>query len=346
MATTLKDIAEYVGTSVATVSKVLGNKEIRVSEDTRKRVLEAAEVLNYIPNVAGIKLKKGGTDTIAVIVGDLLYPYYAKLLKEIARILEARGISIVVCDIDNDHEIEKKHYMRLKTGYVDGAIVVPSPSTMSSENLDHINKILGSIHVPVAAVLGGGAKLMPDIPTVGTDPYASARLAVEYLISLGHRKIGYVSEMGDLGEVNLKYTGYKDALKDSGIEPYDAYVTSGYARYMGGRTAYEVLKDSGITAVLCSSDMLAIGYCSAAAGDGRRIPDDISVIGMDNTMMTRLNTPQITTINQDVEILASAAVDMLMTEIAERRKDGTGRAAHMDIDPEIIRRGRCSALRG
>ena len=332
MATTLKDIADYVGTSVTTVSKILGDKPIRVSEKTRAQVQQAAELLNYIPNAAGVNLKKGRTDTIAVIVGDLLYPYYAKLLKEISHQLRSQGKSVVVCDIDNNFETEKEHYLRLRTGYVDGAIVIPSPTTMTAQNLQNANGILSSLHLPLVIIAGGGDYLYPGFSTVGTDPFQSARQATEYLLSLGHRKIAYVSEMPEDSPANRKLAGYRDALAQHGLSDGEL-VFRGYARYAGGRTAYRVAMDAGASAVLCSNDHLAVGCCSAAINEGRKIPAELSIVGMDNTMITKQYTPQITTVDQDVAAIAGIALRLLSS--AEERPQ------HIDLEPELILRASC-----
>ena len=217
MAATLKDIANYVGTSVTTVSKVLGNREIRVSETKRQEILDAAEKLNYLPNASGVNLKKGSTDAIAVIVGDLLYPYYAKLLKQLSYCLNEHGKSIIVCDADNNFRTEIQHYQRLKTGYVDGAIIVPSPLTLTEGNIAATLKMLDGIDLPVIFAHDGSMPLN-RYSTVGTAAYQSGALAARHLLELGHRRIAYISESLERGMLNPKLQGFKAALAEAGCE--------------------------------------------------------------------------------------------------------------------------------
>ena len=281
----LKDIADEVGTSITTVSKVLNGKEIRVSEDKRQEILAVAERLKYLPNISGVNLRKGCTDLIAVIVGDLLCPYYAKLLKEMSDLISSRGKSVIVCDIDNNEEMERKHYQRLKSGYVDGAIIVPSPINRSEDNVKQVTKILSGIDMPILMVSGDGGEVYPDFTTVGTDSEKCGYIATKHLIELGHRRIAYVSEPRETGRTNPRLWGYIAALQEADIPYQPEWVALGRTRYNGGRTAYQELVGHGVTAAVCSSDMLAIGFAGAAMADGCLVPQNCSVIGMDRHIL-------------------------------------------------------------
>lgn len=326
MPATLKDIADAVGTSITTVSKVLNGKEIRVSDGKRQEILEAAQRLKYLPNISGINLRKGCTDMVAVIVGDLLYPYYAKLLKELSCQISARGKSVIVCDIDNDEETELKHYQRLKSGYVDGAVIVPPPINRTEENIRRGSAILNEIDIPIVTIFGDRGDVYPDYITVGTNSRRCGYLATKYLIDLGHRRIAYVSETrGREDWLNPRLEGYIQALREAGI-PYRPELTGmGYTRYAGGRAAYREMARQNMTAVVCSSDMLAIGFSNEAMADGCVIPRDCSVIGMDNIMATEYNVPQITTIGQNVGELARLAAQELFDDLDARKRGKSSR---------------------
>lgn len=335
MAATLKDIANYVGTSVTTVSKVLGNREIRVSEAKRREILEMAEKLNYLPNASGVNLKKGSTDAIAVIVGDLLYPYYAKLLKQIAYCLNEHGKSIIVCDADNDFRMELQHYQRMKTGYVDGAIIVPSPLTVTQENVKTALKVLGGIDLPITFVCHG----LPPFErysTVGTPPYECGYLAAKHLLELGHRRIAYVSESLEHDALNPKLQGFRAALRDHDTDFREELTLYGHARYGGGSKAYQELADSDMTAVVCSDDLLAVGFLSTAVADGRKVPQELSVVGMDNIMATLHSTPKITTVAQDTEKIARSAVNLLLGEIDARKYGLHADVTHIAVEPTLM----------
>lgn len=344
MAATLKDIANSVGTSVTTVSKVLGNREIRVSEAKRREILEVAEKLNYLPNASGVNLKKGSTDAIAVIVGDLLYPYYAKLLKQIAYCLNEHGKSIIVCDADNDFRTELQHYQRMKSGYVDGAIIVPSPFTVTRENVKTALKVLGGLDLPITFVCHG----LPPFEcysTVGTPPYACGYLAAKHLLELGHRRIAYVSESLEHETLNPKLLGFRAALREYGADDCGDLTRYGYARYIGGSSAYQELAASDMTAVVCSDDLLAIGFLSAAITDGRSVPQELSVVGMDNIMATLHSMPKITTVSQNTQLIARNAVDCLLDEIDARKRGRHADITHIAVEPTLMVRESTGAVR-
>lgn len=343
MAATLKDIASCVGTSVTTVSKVLGNREIRVSEAKRREIIETAEKLNYLPNASGVNLKKGSTDAIAVIVGDLLYPYYAKLLKQIAYCLNEHGKSIIVCDADNDFRTELRHYQRMKTGYVDGAIIVPSPLTVTQENVKTVRKVLDGIDLPVTFVCHGLAPFA-CYSTVGTPPYECGRLAAEHLLKLGHRNIAYVSESLEHDALNPKLQGFQAALRQADVPFREDLILYGHARYSGGSQAYQELAASDMTAVVCSDDLLAVGFLSAATEDGRSVPQSLSVIGMDNIMATLHTTPKITTVAQDTKQIARNAVDLLLDEIDARKHGRHALVTHIAVEPSLMVRQSTAAV--
>lgn len=336
MSATLKDVADAVGTSITTVSKVLSGKEIRVSEAKRQEILETAERLKYMPTIAGVNLKKGCTDTVAVIVGDLLYPYYAKLLKELSFFLHHRGKSIIVCDIDNNYELEQEHYHRLRSGYVDGAIVLPTPSTMTPEHVQNVKNLLSQIDLPTLMVYGDNGQIFPDQPTVGVDLFQCGYLAGQHLAKLGHRRIAYVSGIPHSGEtLDLSLAGFRQALEEQHIA-YDPNLTfQGFTRYSGGRSAYQSLAKTDATAVVCSNDMVAIGLCGAAAESGKSIPGDLSLIGMDNIMATEQNTPKITTISPDKRLIAQSAAEQFFSIMDMQKCGKVSSIPHIVFSPEL-----------
>lgn len=337
MSATLRDIADTVGSSITTVSKVLNGKDIRVSEAKRQEILDAAERLKYMPTIAGVNLKKGCTDAVAVVVGDLLYPYYAKLLKELNRLIHRYGKSIIVCDIDNDYELEREHYQRLHTGYVDGAIILPTPSTLSPAHLAASEPLLERVDLPILMVYGDNGRIFQNHSTVGTDVFQSGYMAARHLIELGHRHIAYISSFAaEAGSFDLSLSGFRAALEEAGL-PFDSrLIRHGYTRYSGGRAAYQSLSQTNATAVVCSSDMTAIGFSGAAVEAGRSVPGDYSVIGMDDIMATQHNTPKITTISQDVTQLALCAVEQFFADISARKQGQRASIQHTIFQPRLV----------
>ena len=340
MSATLRDVADAVGTSITTVSKVLSGKAIRVSEAKRREILDTAERLKYIPTIAGVNLKKGCTDAVAVIVGDLLYPYYAKFLKELSGLIHGYGKSIIVCDIDNDYELEAEHYQRLCTGYVDGAIILPAPGTLSPEHVKMSEHFWERADLPALILYGDGGQIFQNHSTVGADVFQRGYLAGEHLARLGHRRIAYASSIPAGAEgFDLALNGFRRALEDNGVAYDPALTLWGCTRYIGGREAFHRLEQTDATAVVCSNDMVAIGFSSTAAEAGRRVPGDYSVIGMDDIMATQLYTPKITTISQDVNQVALCAVETFFDDIKARKRGQRIPVRHVTFPPRLVIRG-------
>lgn len=346
MPATLKDIADAVGISITTVSKVLGGKEIRVSDAKRQEILEAARRLKYVPTIAGVNLRKGCTDTVAVIMGDLLYPYYAKLLKELSRLIYSHGKSVIVCDIDNNYTMEERHYQRLLTGYVDGAIIVPAPGTLTSDRIRASTELWDRVDIPILVVYGDGGQVFPGRSTLGTDIFRSGYIAARHLVELGHRRIAYVTATAaDAKELDLAYAGVQTALEEAGILCDPKLTQWGYTRYMGGREAYHRLRETDATAVICSNDMLAIGFSGAVMEEGKKVPGDWSVVGMDNIMATEQNTPKITTVNQDVQEIADKAVEQFFADMEGRKEGRKPALQHITFQPRLVIRESTSQVK-
>lgn len=344
MTATIKDVARYANTSIATVSKVLNGKEMRVSEQKRQEILEAAKVLQYVTNAVGAQLKTGCTDMVAVIVGDLIYPFYAKMLKGIMECLRYYGKSVIVCDTDNSLELELEHLLKLRSGYVDGAIIMHSPSIRNSKNLENIENLLQTISLPIVFL---NEMRFTGYSAVSVNAYDCGYIATEHMLKSGHRCIGYALEMKDSDGLCQKAEGYRAALKKYGRSFTEDLVADGCSRYSGGYDAYARLKDSGMTAVVCGNDQLALGLMAAAQRDGRRIPQDLSVIGMDNIYAGRISTPSLSTIDQSVEDTSEAVVDILLDEITFSKEKKPYMPKQVLLKPQLIIRrstGTCTLV--
>lgn len=318
----LKDVAQYAGVSASTVSRVLTGKGY-VNDRTRKRVMEAARVLDYRPNLLAQGLKMGISNTIALMIPsiqNLIFPDITRGVEDAAR---RAGYTVVLCNTDEDVEIEKHYINNLRTRLIDGFIVASMvPGT------NHIQKLLQEC-VPVVLV---SRSYGDDIDAVIVDNVKAAYEAIGHLIKTGHRKIAIALGRRELPIYADRLKGYRTMLEDSGL-PFDESLI--ICETTGNSSFYSLTMDmlkSGIIpdAIFATSDPKAFVIMRALHDAGLRIPNDISVMGMDNVEMSSLIEPPLSTVSQPLYEMGKLAAQKLFRQIAN--KDCTGKMAPPRID--------------
>ncbi len=311
---TIRDVALLANTSIASVSKVLNNKAIRITEEKRREILLAAETLNYVPSRIGAQLKYGKTDMIAIIIPELLNQFYAKLTKNCIRILNSMDKNVTVYDFDNQLQWESRYVSRLYDKSFDGVLMVPSGMLRDDENNARMLGILSKVPGPVVFI--NKELPSPNFSSVSTEPYVSGQLVGQHLLGLGHERIAYISETPDSLRYSLKLKGLKDTMEKSGVAFDPELVFCERTQYQVSEDVVRRLVSSGATAVFAENDQLAIGLMGAANMAGIRIPDDLSIVGMDDIYIGRIFPTPLTTVRQSVVDLCTNAIDLLMEQIA------------------------------
>ena len=329
---TLRDIANHCGLSVATVSRVLSDSEYVVSEATRKRVLASAELLNYMPNELGKSLKTRSTRDIGVILPNITNPYYALLLQGVHDEADRQGYHILLCNSHRDAPREAENISMLLSKRVDGIL-------LSSINPDP-EAVRRAISVG-CRVLALEQPIPLDCPQVGFDYRLGAMMAARHLISLGHRRIGFLGAPLDRPSRRMMLDGYRAALTEAGIAVTPAYeMLSGvesdrigvYEIENGGECARDAMQLNPMpTGYVALNDMTAIGAMRAFAAADLRIPEDISIIGFDNIPYCELSSPPLTTVDQHAYELGALAVRKLLDPASKE-------TAHL---PSLVVRGSC-----
>ncbi len=308
MKTTIYDVAEKAGVSISTVSRVINNTG-RISEKTKKKVLKVMEELQYQPSVVASALTGKRTHTIGLIIPDVSNPFFA----EIARRVEDRGrelgFNLIMCNTDNNPETEEMYLSLIKQKSVDGIII-----GTTSKNYHAVNHLLEE-HFPVALIAQDIPELTIDVVTV--DDFLGGYKAISHLVSLGHKNIGIV--LGKLTRTSEKYRfqAYRQVLEEHGLGFDERLVKyTDYSMEDAKRAALELLKSpQRPTAIFAYFDNLAIGVYQAAKELGLAIPDDLSVVGFDNTILAAIVDPPLTTIAQPIEEMARQVMDLLVKEI-------------------------------
>ena len=301
----IKDVAKLSGLSVGTVSRVLNNRGY-ISGETRKKVNSAMKQLNYVPNELAKSIFRQYTKIIGVIVPFVTHPYFGKVVEALEFYASKMDYKIMLCDSYFEKEKEIEYFKMLKGNKVDGII-------LGSRNMDISEAIKDNLPlVTIDRILGD------NIPCVSSDNYKGGMLATEHLISKGCKRIALISGSPSLHLMANKRSGaYVDTCKKHGIEPI---VISTNEDQFTSMTYYDEIRalfksHPDIDGIFASSDVIAAQVIQVAAEIGLRIPDDIKVVGYDDTSIARLTAPKLTTIQQPIEQISKYALELIINEI-------------------------------
>jgi LacI family transcriptional regulator len=293
MKLTIKEIADMAGVSVTTVSQILNDKGSRFSEQTRKKVMSVVEEYDYKPDYFASNIITRHSKTIGMIVPDVTDFFFSKVIEGVETYLNSLGYMILLCNSKHDEEKAAKYVNELLHRSVDG-IIFATPNILPS---DHVLKNEGKQKVPVILVDRG--LNLRDSGRLIVKEYEGAYQAVSSLIDLGHRHIGMLKENEGYYQLTERVTAYQHALKDHGIPIRTEYMACGDLNLGGGyEAAKKVLQNPEITAIFCGNDEMAMGAYQAIEESGKKIPDDISVIGFDGLEISEYLVPGLTTVYQ------------------------------------------------
>lgn len=316
MKLTIRQIAEMAGVSVTTVSQILNNKGSRFSEKTRKRVLDIVNEHQYRPDFFASNLINRHSKTIGMIVPDVTDFFFSKMVEGAENYLTPLGYKLILCNSQQSLEKETQLLQDLNHRSVDG-VLLATPNLMSegyTYGSDFYRKM------PIVLIDRGINQR--DAGRLIIKEYEGAYQAVSYLIKQGHRQIALLKENGSYYQLQERHNAYRHALKDGGILYKKHHVALGDLTIDGGyQAAKHVLTNPEITAIFCSNDAMAIGCYRAIYEAGKRVPEDISVIGFDNIALTASLTPALTTVSQPIFDIGFTAAKFIIDaiEFPERR---------------------------
>lgn len=306
MKLTIYTVAQEAGVSIATVSKVINNTG-RISEKTRQKVLKTMERLNYHPSTVASALTGKGTKNIGLLVPDVANPFFAEITRSIEDYSNSLDYGVMICSTDNKSERERKYVSLLLRQKIDGIILA---SNFQNEEL--IQELLDK-QVPIVLL----AQEVPSmsIASVTIDDFKGGSIAMQHLLSLGHRNIGIITENNRSGKKRLH--AYRQMLEEYGVEVDESYIMKCEASISDGAYYGEKLlrHPSRPTAIFACNDMIALGVMTAARNAGISIPDELSVIGFDNTIMSTVTVPLLTTVSQPIREMGRKTVQLLMEDI-------------------------------
>ena len=305
MAVTIKDVARESGVNVSTVSRAL-NGEYGVHADTREHVVTIAQRLGYRPNRVARGLVTGRSHTLALVVSDIRNPFFAEVARGAEDAAYRADYDLVLCNSDLDPEKQMRYAQSLMEKRVDG-ILMNSVAALSKKQQEG----LSALGVPIVLLNKTAAR--SAFSTICADNEAGGALAAAYLLKLGHRKIAHLTGPRHHGNMTERAKGFVNAL-EAAHKPVHPVVLHGKNNFQGGVELAQKLmaQHADITAVFAASDMMAFGVIRALMEAGRRIPEDVSVIGFDNVELSTIVNPSLTTIHQPKYEVGQAAVEILL----------------------------------
>ena len=316
---TIKDIARSCGVSVSTVSRVLNNRP-DVSPAVRKRVMEAVARSNFIPNTSARDLVKSQSDALGVVVRSASSLFFDEVIKTIAREIDRRGYSMVLRRIDGKADELKEGAMLEREKKLRGVLFLGG-------RFDYTPEETAPLTVPFVCCSYTncfGSLREEAFASVSVDDRLVAARAVEYLIGMGHRRIAVIlPSRTDRSISQLRYLGYRAALEQAGIPFEEALVAETGGSYEM-RRAYDAVREllrrgADFTALFTLSDTMAIAAMKSLADQGRSVPEDCSVMGIDGIPLSAYTVPTLTTLVQPVEEMGRQGVSLLLDMV-----EGTG----------------------
>lgn len=315
LSVTIEDVARRAGVSRATAGRVIGNYG-KTSETVQKKVMDAAAELNYSPNAMAQSLRSKKTNTIAVVVDRISNHFFVKVIEEIEKAAFNSSYSVIICNTHEDVKNEIIQLQSLKSRRVDAIILAPAYT--DDEEIRRREIGLYESDIPLVFIDYVPEGIRAD--SIISDNYAGGYKATEYLISLGHRKIGILMTDKFFTE-KQRVAGYMDALKDSGIDFQSTWVVKADSQEFGqsSHTIKELLMiNNDITAVMIVNNGLCAGTVAGLQESGKRVPDDLSLIVWDDSEVTELM--KITTIVQFPEFIGKVAFHRAIELINDKAK--------------------------
>lgn len=307
----IKDVAKRAGVSVATVSRVLNNKGY-VSEISREKVEQSIQDLNYKPNEVARSLFKKQSKTIGLIVPDIMNPFFPELARAVEDRATELGYSVILCNTDENKEKEQHYLDVLLQKYVDGIIV--SSNTLSAEQIHKLN-------IPIVSI---DREISQGIPTIVVENKKGAHMATRFLKDKACKRIAHIR--GPLGVINAdeRCEGYKEIVSGE-LWFRESYIVNGrFDMQSSIKATNQLLRlHPEIDAIFAANDTMAIGAIKAAHQLGRKIPEDIAIIGFDGIALSKATVPELTTIVQPIYELGEKATTMLVRLIEKKPVEKT-----------------------
>ncbi len=319
--TSITEVARLAGVSIATASRVIGAADYPVSPGARKRVLDAATALDYVPNALARGLLKQQIAVVGVIVHDITDPYFSEVVRGVEDAATPGDYLVITCSSDRSPEREGS-YVRLLRSMRAAAVIFAGSGMDDPDHNQALRRHLDGIRANGAAVV----HLSPHAfgsPEVGVDNAAGIARMVAALAELGHRRIAFLAGPTALYVARERLEGYRRGLAEVGIEVDESLIVSTAFDREGGALGVEALLSKGadFTAICCANDLLALGALTHLAERGISVPGDVSVAGFDDISTASLTAPRLSTVRLPLRELGRRGFELAIRQIAGDRPE-------------------------
>jgi len=330
---TIKQVAALARVSTATVSRVLNNSAY-VEPATRERVEKAMRTLNYRRDMAAVALAKRSGNMLGLLTGNLADPFFARLARGVEAISRQHGFRLMVCSGSHQSELEQYGLEFLINQGCEA--IVAHTTRLSDEQL-----LRYATHMPALIPIN---RYLPELAhrSVWLDNRAGTRAAVDHLVAQGHRQIGFITCDLPIADRQSRLEGYQQGMSQYHLEIKPGWVISKPFTEEGGERAAEHLlaECPEVTAVLTFNDVMAAGMMAHLRKCGRRLPEDLSIIGFDDILLARYLYPPLTTLHYPIETMAKRAAELAIARL-QQQELGPGRH---EFSPSLVIRESVSPL--
>jgi LacI family transcriptional regulator len=305
------DIAKLAKVSPTTVSHVI-NETRFVMPETKERVYKAMKKLKYQPNLLARSLATGRTHTVGLVISDIRNPFYPELVQGVEELSVKNDYNVFLCNTDYDIEKGLKSIGALIKRKIDGIIV--ASSQVDSSVIDQL------VDTDVNFVLVDWCKRNIKVDSLYFDYKVGISEAISHLISLGHKDVYFISGPKKLKTAEIRMRNFIDAIEGHKDSCLSYKILEGNHKMDGGyKAARKILKEKELpTAIMCSNDLTAIGVMKALQNGGIKVPDEISIIGLDNIALTEIVSPELTTIELERYEIGKTAMEMMLKRIRDK----------------------------
>ncbi len=335
---TIKDIAKKTGFSIATVSRVLSGSDYPTSPETKRFIEQAAKELGYVPNILARSLKTSASEEVAVIIPSIMNLFYSNMVMGIEEGLSRNGYSMLIY-LMNGHSDRRAILKSIRGKRISGVIIA---ADCISEDIVSQLTALRKEDVPVV-VTDYKPVTAESFHGVFFDYRIGGQMATNYLLKLGHEHIAYLTMSIDRTSRANLWEGFRMALENAQkpVSPDDKFVSDNLSEFEAGKELAGMMLDSGrkYSAIIANNDSVAVGIMIELARRGIRVPEDISVMGFDDSVFSQMSFPALTTIRVDAEMIGKQASELVLLE-----REGRAIGYSVYLEPSVIERQSVSAF--
>ncbi|HEX9825069.1 MAG TPA: LacI family DNA-binding transcriptional regulator [Flavobacteriaceae bacterium] len=339
---TLKQIARELDVSISTVSKALKDS-LEISQDTREKVQAFAKLYNYRPNNIALSLKNRKTKNIGVIIPEIVHYFFSKAINGVELVANKRGYNVIIGLSNESFDKEVINMEMLANGSIDGFIISIAKETLSVQDYHHFKE---TINQGMPIVMFDRVIDEIECDKVIVDDVNGAKLAVNKLVSNGCKTIAIVSTRDYISVGRLRTQGYLEALEENDIKPNpnlilkvdDKFVTDDYLNILEAEITQLLIKNKTIDGILAVNEIYALTAIKAARKLGKKIPDDIQVIGFTDGVLSRHATPSLTTVRQHGQAMGEKAAELLIDKLENENEDLEEEYKTIVIETDLVER--------